>query len=245
MDLKTFWADSRGKVIAVLCALWVASLINHFQWQFVLSVILAVVSIIIFDSFLLWLKIKNFSISLSSIVTGLLIGLVFDPMAGFIPLVVASLFASVSKNFIGKGPHKHIFNPAAFGILISSMIFGWPVAWWGASWGMIPVVIIAVGMLPILWKLRRQWIPVTFLIIYYFLSRSISLTIDGTVFLFGFVMLPEVKTSPIPGSWWWGWGILVGALIFVQNLLGLAVGDPLLLALLAANLAGYFLVRQS
>ncbi len=121
------------------------------------------------------------------------------------------------------------------------MISNRSVAWWGASWGMIPVVIIAIGTLPLLWKLRRFWMPLTFLAVYFISIQRIMF--DGTVFLFTFIMLTEPKTSPMQGKWQWGWGILVGILVLVQNLLGLAIADPMLLALLVANLFGYIFIR--
>ncbi len=223
MDLKPYWADSRGKVIVVLLVLWIVSLANHFQINLVLNVLLAVFASSILNP------------SLSSIVTGLLIGLIFDPMAGVLPVLVACILARIGK-------HKHIFNPAAFGIMFSSLIFNRPVAWWGAAWGMLPVAIIAVGMLPILWRLRRQWMPLTFFIIY-MAATSLRLTIDGTVFLFAFVMLPEPKTSPVQGKWSLGWGILVGFLVLAQSFFGITLADPLLLALLVANTIGFIVKR--
>lgn len=251
MDAKVFWADSRGKVIAVLVVLLGAALIAQFRIALVWQVFLALLLTIGFDSTMLLMRSKRWSVSLSSIITGLLIGLVFDPLSGLGPTATACFLASISKNFIGAGPHKHIFNPAAFGIVVSSLIFNRPVAWWGAAWGMVPLIILAAGMLPILWRLHRHWMPATFLIIYMLsqlthgtIESAVRLTLDGTVFLFAFVMLPEIKTSPTQGRWRWGWGVLVGVLVLVQNFLGIAIADPLLLALLAANPVGYFLARR-
>lgn len=250
MDAKTFWADSRGNVIAVLIFLWLGILVFQFRAVFVIGVVFAVGASVAFDSLFLWLQTKTRAVSLSSIVTGLLIGLISDPLSGLLPITVACLLASISKNFIGKGPQKHIFNPAAFGIVVSSFIFSRPAAWWGAAWGMVPVGIIAVGMFGALWKLRRQRLPIAFLAVYFVSNllygsaqSAIRLTIDGTVFLFAFVMLPEPKTAPMQGKWQWGWGVLVGSLVFAQNMLRIAVGDPLLLALLVANLYSFLYKR--
>lgn len=66
-----WWADSRGKVIVVLLALWLVSLVNHFQVSLAINVLLAVIASSLLNP------------SLSSVVTGLLIGLIFDPTAGF------------------------------------------------------------------------------------------------------------------------------------------------------------------
>ncbi|MBI3385763.1 hypothetical protein HY031_01615 [Candidatus Gottesmanbacteria bacterium] len=244
MNAKMVWADSRGKVIVLLVFLWVAALVHEFRVVLVTGVVFSVGASIGLDVFLSRFWGKTARVSLSSVVTGLLIGLVFDPFAGFVGILAACAVASLGKAYLGRGDHQHIFNPAALGIIASSLLFGRSVAWWAVSWGMLPVVILAAGMLPILWRLHRQWMPITFLVLYYFLTRSISLTLDGTVFLFAFVMLPEPRTAPMQGVWAWGWGALVGLLVFIQSLLGIAVGDPLLFALLASNLYGFFFVRR-
>ncbi len=258
MNFKSLWADSRGKVIVLLVALWAAALVFQFRIVFVSSVVLAVAASVAVDSFLVWVQKKKRMLLLSSVVTGLLIGLVFDPLAGVIPILIACIIASISKAFLGNGQHKHVFNPAAFGIVLASLFFNRPVAWWGGSWGWMPTVIIAVGMIPILIKLRRLWIPLAFLVIYYmsilwsqalwplrpdlFVS-ALRLTFDGTVFLFAFIMLPEPKTAPITGKWRYIWGIFMGLLVLVQNLFGIAVTDPLLLALLVANVFAFVLIK--
>lgn len=248
MDVKIFWADSRGKVIAVLVLLWVAVLIFQFRTVFVLGVAFAVAVSVALDSLIIWLRTKKRIVSLSTMVTGLLIGLIIDPLNGLFPIGAACLMASISKNFIGKGTQTHIFNPAAFGIVMSSFIFNRPVSWWGVAWGRVPVIIIAIGMLPVLWKLRRNGMPLLFLAVFFVINlihgtvaSATQLTIDGTVFLFAFIMLPEPKTTPIQGAW--RWGMLVGVFVFAQNFFGIAAVDPLLVALLISNLYGFFFVR--
>ncbi len=251
MNANMFWADSRGKVIVLLVFLWITALFHQFRVVLVTSMVFAVAVSVGLDVLFTWFRKKTTVVSLSSVVTGLLIGLVFDPFAGSVATVTACAIASLSKAYLGRGEHQHIFNPAALGIVVSSFLFHRPVAWWAASWGGVSIIIVSVGMLPILWKLRRYVMPVTFLTVFFLTNffygtaqSALRLTIDGTVFLFAFVMLPEPKTVPATGAWKWGWGVLVGLLVLVQNLLGIGVGDPLLLALLVANLYGFLFVRR-
>lgn len=246
MDVKMFWADSRGKVIAVLVFLWLGVLVFQFRAVFVIGVLFAVVASVTFDSLIIWFRTKARVVSLSSIVTGLLIGLVLDPFAGFVGTLTACMIASLSKAYLGRGDHQHIFNPAALSIVVSSLLFRRPVAWWAASWGGVPVIIVSVGMLPILWKLRRLVSPMMFLAVFFLTNlfygsaqSALRLTMDGTVFLFAFVMLPEPRTAPTQGKWRWGWGPLVGLLVVAQNLLSVAAPDPLLVALLVANILAF------
>jgi Na+-translocating ferredoxin:NAD+ oxidoreductase RnfD subunit len=249
--LRAWWADSRGKVVAVLLVLWIAALANQFRIDFVSLPFLAMLSSVSFDLFFGKLTRGRVRFSLSSLVTGLLIGLIFDPTSGALPIMVATLLASLSKHYVRSESGKHIFNPAAFGIVISSFLFQRPVAWWGASWELIPLFILSVGMVPALHQLRRLWMPITFLIIY-FLTNSLSssvesafrLTLDGTVFLFAFVMLPEPITSVGRGAWRYTWGILVGGLVAGLSFIRFDAADPLLTALLAANVVGFVFVRN-
>lgn len=240
--MRIWWADSRGKVVVVLLILWMAALIHEFQTNFITVPFLAIFLSVCLDLILGKLTRGHARFSLSSLVTGLLIGLIFDPTAGVGPIGVATLVASLSKHILKLPSSKHIFNPAAFGILIASFLFDRPVAWWGASWGFFPLLILSVGMLPALYQLRREWIPVTFLVVYFF-NSSLRLTLDGTVFLFAFVMLPEPITSVGRGLWRYGWGILVGVIVAVLGFFRFAAADPLLTALLLANIVTYTLIR--
>lgn len=249
--LHVWWADSRGKVIAVLFILAVSALIHQFRLLLIWHIGIALVLTIVFDLVLGKLTRGKVSFSLSSAVSGFLIGLIFDPTAGTLPVVSAALLASVSKYFLRTQSDKHIFNPAAFGILVASLLFHRPVAWWGVSWGFIPILFIALGMSYVLYHLRRLTLPISFLTIYFLINFIFSgfesawrLTIDGTVFLFAFIMLPEPVTSLARGRWRYLWGVLVGVLVIAQGFLGISFTDPLLLALLTANLVGFFFVRN-
>lgn len=237
-----WWADSRGKTGLVLLLLWIAALGRDFRWQYVTHPIVAVGVVVALDTFITRLRFGALVVSLSSVVTGFLVGLILHPTGGLWPVILAGALASLSKNFLATGRGKHVANPAAFGVVVSSLLVGRRPSWWVASWGPTPAILVSVGMLPLLWKLRRQFMPVTFLSIYFLmilfssgLPAAVSLTLDGTVFLFAFVMLPEIKTSPVQGQWRWGWGVLVGMFAFAHHLLRLELTDPLLTPLLAAN----------
>ncbi len=229
------------RVIAVLLALWISALIYQFELERVFMPVIAVIATVFFDLIVSYIRKKQWVWTLSSIVTGLLIGLITD---GITMAIAACFIASFSKQFIGAGDHRHIFNPAALGILTSSLIFQRPVAWWAASWGVIPAAIIAVGMISVLDRLHRFWMSGIFLLIYVFITRSLPLIIDGTVFLFAFVMLPEPVTSYSGKFWRYGWGALVGGFVAIQTLVPIVNADPLLTALLAANLVGYTLLKR-
>lgn len=249
MGMRQFWADSRGKVIVILLILWITALMHQFRLVYVGQPVVAMVSCVMFDWFFTYLRIRRSMFSLSSVITGFLIGLILDPSGGLAATLAASLAACISKQWIGRGGHKHVFNPAALGIIVSSFFFQQPVGWWATAWGIVPVVIIGVGMAPVLWKLRRLWMPLTFLSVYFTSmvlfsgsESAVRFTFDGTVFVFGFIMLVEPMTSIGKGIWRYGWGVVVGVLVALESLVGFSWGDPFLNALLGANIIG-FLVR--
>lgn len=243
--------ESRWQTGIVLLLLWVVSLWNQPRLQFFVTPFLALVVTVGVDLLIVRLRFKKWLFSPSSLVTGCIIGLVVDPLSPWFVVLSAALFASFSKQFIGVGRKQHMFNPAAFGIFVTAALFDRPVAWWAASWGWMPLVIIFFGMAPILLGLRRLWMPVTFLL-FYFLNAllfsspeaTLRLTVDGTVFFFAFVMLPEPMTSASYGLWRYGWGVLVGLLVFFQSFLRVSIADPLLLSLLVANCMWFFAKRR-
>lgn len=235
-----WWHDNKGKVIVTLIVLWIGALVTGYRTDRLVAPVIAVGASVGFDGAFSFIRKRQWIWTLASIVTGLLIGLI---SANIVVAVAASFIASIGKQFVGAGDHRHIFNPAVLGILVSSVVFGQPVAWWGASWGIVPVIIIAVGMTPTLLKLRRFWMPVLFLLVYFAATRSVVLTIDGTVFLFACIMLPEPTTSVGGGLWTYAWGLLVGGLVALQIAFPVLNVDPLLLALLGANLIGYTFLR--
>ncbi|MBI2405016.1 RnfABCDGE type electron transport complex subunit D [Candidatus Gottesmanbacteria bacterium] len=249
--LRRSWRDSRGKVIVTLLVLWVAALVHQFSLIAFLYPIVAVLVVSALDQLFTRLRFGRDIFSLSSVVTGFLIGLILDPKSAATTLLLACLIASLAKQFIAKGLHRHMFNPAAIGLVGVSVVPEALISWWGVSWGLLPVAIILVGIFVVLRQLGRLWMPITFLLVYivsltffHSLETAIRLTVDGTVFLFAFVMITEPMTS-VNSKWWrYGWGILVGLLVVVHTILGTSWTDPLLLGLLVANLLGFLLVRR-
>lgn len=248
MKLQQIWSDSRAKVATLLLLLLLLAIKSTGRIDYLGHAAVAVVSAVVFDFLLTYIRFRVKSFPLSALVTGLLIAMVASPVGGMGASATAGLLAILSKHFILPVENKHIFNPAAFGIISASLIFNAPVAWWGVSWGILPAIIIALWMTPILLRLHRFWHPVLFLLVYaatiLWIGGNWRLIIDGTVFLFAFVMLPEPMTSLARGFWQYGWGIMAGIFVAIFVILKINTGDPLLLSLLLANLLGFVLVRR-
>lgn len=248
--VKIWWSDSRGKVIVTLIVLWIAALIHSFQLVFVLFPIAAVSSVLLFDLVISRLKSGAWIATLSSVVTGLLIGLIFDPTAPMTLLILTCFIAVLSKQFLRFRPHQHIFNPATFGLVSTSILFNLSTAWWGVAWGVIPLIIIVVGMMLALPRIRRLWIPVIFLSVYFLFNGitgswigAVRLTLDGTLFLFAWIMLTEPITTVSTGIWEYIMPVVVAGLVIGETVLRIFITDPILLALLTANALGFLFIR--
>lgn len=146
----------------------------------------------------------------SSIITALILVLLMQPaaatdMQGIAALLFAGLWATASKYLFAIG-RKHIFNPAAAGILLTDLLINHPASWWGGSSALLlPVVVI--GGLAITRKLRRFDLVLVFLAVH--LATIAALTPEGTqldavlqsftlspMLFFAFIMLTEPLTAP-------------------------------------------------
>lgn len=211
----------------------------------------AVFIVTILDLAITKIRDEKFYIPSASLVTGFLIGLVIAPTAKVWMILIAALFASLSKQFIGAGARRHIFNPAAFGIMAVSLIFGTSVSWWGVAWSSWPILVLLPVMFLILRKLNRLFIPVTFLLVYFIYlaaqttpDDALKTLFDGSVFLFALVMLPEPITSPGWGYFKYVFGAMVAILAIVIPKF-LLVSDNFLAALLLGNLIGFSVLYLS
>jgi Na+-translocating ferredoxin:NAD+ oxidoreductase RnfD subunit len=173
----------------------------------------------------------------SAAITGVIIGILIAPGGNLSVAWVAAVLAIASKKWIRFPKTKtHIFNPAAFGIVSSIVLFGNRVNWWGNS---MPILILFAGGL-ILLRLHRLALPFS-----YFIVRAATAALLGGAALhsalllpnlcFAFIMLVEPKTSPGKQTEQWIFGGLCG---FAATLAYLYIpsfeGD--LIALLTLNL---------
>ena len=233
--------DPRVRIFYILLFIWIIAIIQNPTWQNITFPLFSIILFSILDLTFHFIKTKKLYYPFSSFVSGLLVGLIIHPSGGILAIILACIFGFISKQFI-KYKNRHIFNPAAFGIVVSSLILGFPVSWWSVTPGKIFILLTIISGL-VLWKLRRMHMPIIFLVGYFiFLAVSqgikpaISLTIDGTVFFFAFIMLTEPMTSSISGFWKWAFGFVVLSGIIVSYLMKISFADPLLLSLLIANL---------
>lgn len=242
-------ANTRVRIALVLAAIWLITVVFNFSIQAFFMPIFSVLLVTFFDLLITYLRKKVWYFPASSFVTGFLIGLIISPNETPLAFILAAALSVFSKQFIRTGEHKHIFNPAAFGILSTSFILHPPISWWGVSWSpWIILVILSVSYT--LLTLKRLLLPTTFLFaysLYFFIAASqdfvLPQVIGGTIFLFAAVMLPEPITSPANGRLKYLFGPLLVALAII---LGTKEGlpDVLLPALLLGNVVYYLTKLQ-
>jgi glycine betaine catabolism B len=194
----------------------------------------------------------------SYFITAFILTLILGPYSlsqGWLILLVASTAAVFSK-FIVKKNSSHIFNPAAFGVLITALSLNSLATWWaGGAW---MAYVILVGGIFITQKIRRFHLIFSFLIAYFgflilnssliqktnilsALSTSQSLLSSSAFLFFMFVMLIEPLTSPRLVKHRIYFGIFTGLSLFGLQTFLSTLSYPLELSLIAGNIFGFFL----
>ena len=249
----SFWLnrDPRTQVASVLALVMFAALSATPTLISVATHLLVIIFVVVALDLLITLAVRNkLFVPRSALVTGLLITLILDPTTPLWLSGLTSAVAILSKHTL-KINARHIFNPAAFGLIASSLLFQAPVSWWGVSGNPWSLFLLAVGMAVILTRVRLKAIPLGFLAIYgvYLIVKfsavlAVTRLIDPTIFLFALVMIPEPKTSPMIYPWrsWHGIVVAIG-LIGLLELFKTAL-DPLLLALLLGNLVAVLVFNR-
>lgn len=188
----------------------------------------------------------------SPLITALILSLIVGPLSlpgEWFVLTVMAGAAMVSKYVLIRNK-SHVFNPAAFGVVVSALVLGYPASWWVGSKAMLPFVII--GGLLMIRRIRRFHLLLSFFAVYLILLsldavllRSSSIPQAGTVvwnlFLtsplvfFAFVMLVEPLGAPQTSLRRTQFGGLVGTVLFAFQRFAAAIPFSLELSLLLGN----------
>lgn len=184
-------------------------------------------------------------------ITALILALIITPINSppeILFLVFAGFLAMVSK-YIFAVNHKHIFNPAAFAVAITSLTINQAASWWVGTLPMVPFVLI--GGLLIVRKIQREYMVFTFLTIAILsiilfgisnggnaISAIQSTILDTPLLYFAFVMLTEPSTTPPTKKLQIAYGGLIGLFFAPQIRLGTIYLTPEL-ALLIGNVFSF------
>ncbi len=189
----------------------------------------------------------------SQFITGLILALIIGPLpllSNLFFLTIAPVIAMASKYLIAINK-QHIFNPAAFAVVITAVLFHSGASWWIGNLPMWPFIII--GGIIVLRKIHRFNLTLGFLLTYLLfimlinlqniISLHTAIAIFTNVFLmspilfFSIVMLTEPLTSPADRNLHTYYGIFT-ALVFIMLQKFSPFSYTLELSLLIANVAG-------
>ncbi|MBI2590281.1 MAG: oxidoreductase [Candidatus Blackburnbacteria bacterium] len=151
-------------------------------------------------------------------ITALILGLIITPartLSDVSFLFLAVVLAMTSKYILAIGK-KHIFNPAAISVVLTSLAVNQSASWWvGTPAMMIPVLL---GGLLIARKTRKFLLVGVFLLVstILFATSLKQVFFASPLLFFAFVMLTEPQTMPPTKTLQAVYGSLVGLLTFYQ-----------------------------
>ena len=204
---------------------------------FLFTVLVAVISALVIESLILYLKTKTFRITESSVITGLIIGFVLSSDEVWWKFIFASALAIFSKHLI-RFHRKHIFNPAAFGIFLSIILLSASTQWRGTY---LWYIVVPFGIY-FVYKLKKTEVLIGYALVSLLLFGSQAMlqkvsfwNIFGYLsYFYIFVMVIEPKTTPLKTMGKYFFGAVTAALIFILSEAG-AKFDVELFSLLVMN----------
>lgn len=218
-------------------------------------------SALLCDVAISWIRTRSFIVPYSAAITGLILALIADTTAPWHALFVIALAAVAQKQLIRFGG-RHVFNPAAFGLVTGWFLFGSYPSWWAASlyasnplaWNNLLLYAGLAGILYVSGYKYKRYVTIgAFLLVFTLLFplvagfssiASLALTVvsPGTLF-YAFLMLPEPMTSPVIPYRQLVYGAVVAGLNVGFTYLGVQMGmvmpDSSLVALLAGNMLAF------
>ncbi|MBN1794498.1 MAG: RnfABCDGE type electron transport complex subunit D [Candidatus Omnitrophica bacterium] len=178
-------------------------------------------SAVIAEALLVALRTKKWRITESAIITGLIVGFVLSDRQPWWIYTAVSLLAIGSKHAIRyKG--RHIFNPAAFGIVASMLFLDANTQWKGTyQW----YILLPAGLY-FIYRIRKIELLFAYGITALGIFGAQAVVRDMSVanifwylsYFFIFIMLIEPKTTPFtrPGKVLFGIGVAVLIVIFTE-----------------------------
>ncbi|MBA2943759.1 RnfABCDGE type electron transport complex subunit D [Paenibacillus sp. CGMCC 1.16610] len=177
-----------------------------------------------------------------SVITGIIIGLILSTTTSWYLIVITVIMAILSKHLI-VFKKKPVFNPAAFGLLLSILFFQTGQSWWGA-FGDLPVWTIGfllVGGYLVTNRVNKFPQVFSFLSAYFLLLLLMGFMHVGEVadafrppfinasLFFALFMLTDPPTSPASNKDQVIFGVLsaivgVGVYVFFGGLMYLFIG---------------------
>jgi len=198
-------------------------------------------------AFLLHIPTNVESASITALILALILTPAQSPMT-FQLLGWAALLAMASKYLLALNK-KHLFNPAAIAVVLTSFVLGESASWWVGTVSMLPLVLL--GGLLVARKIRQidgvvcfcTTVRVGIGVFSLLQSQSVLTALDqvfvqSPLFFFAFIMFTEPLTAPPTRNLRRLNALLVGILFLPQIHVGTLYSTPEL-ALVTGNLFSY------
>jgi Na+-translocating ferredoxin:NAD+ oxidoreductase RnfD subunit len=208
---------------------------------FLVTTLVAVACAMAADSVIVFSKSKKFVLTESSVISGLIIGYVLSNTYPWWMFLCVSVFAICSKHLL-RIREKHLFNPAAFGIFLATVLLGASTQWRGVGlwYILVPAGVYFVS------KIQKMEVVIGYMAVFvllfgtqaFFQKTSLLDVLIYQNFFFIFVMLIEPKTTPVTRKGKVVFGAAVAILVFILTAILTASRvkfEAELLSLLAVN----------
>src|SRR6266700_5385461 len=187
----------------------------------------------------------------SAYITALILALIINPAQSpsDIQFLGWAAILAMSSKYILALYKKHVFNPAAIAVVITSFVLGESASWWVGTASMLPVVLL--GGVLLIRKLRQGEMVLLFIMaalvtvcVVSFLQR-LSLTkelqqllVESPLFFFAAIMLTEPLTAPPTRKLKRIYAVITGILFIPQIHVGPIYSTPEM-ALVIGNVYSY------
>jgi Na+-transporting NADH:ubiquinone oxidoreductase subunit NqrB len=188
----------------MILSLSVLVLFNVYQDVFTVRVIEAVLlsisTAVLLDGVIIWRKEGKFRFPGGALISGLIIAALLEPdLENRFIYFIAPTLAILSKHII-RVSNRNVFNPAAFGLLTTALLFQGVITWWAAT----PFYLVVPLGLFIIFKMRGWYLILSFLLtaaplyVAYGVKHQIDLmdSIGLINVFFVLFMLTEHKSAP-------------------------------------------------
>jgi len=227
----------KTQLIIYLFAFAVFLIAKDNDFAFLRAIVLALAGALALETAVLYFKNRAFRITESSVITGLIVGFVLADEEIWWKIIFASLIAVLSKHLL-RVKKKHIFNPAAFGIFLTIVVFGAWAAWKGTY---LWYIVVPFGFY-FAYRMKKIEVLIGYatasLLLFGWqanLQNALSWKVFGYFsYFYIFVMVIEPKTTPVTAIGKYVFGAGTAALIFILTERGVRF-DVELLSLLAMN----------
>ena len=209
MTIKKWLKTPKGYVAITMLAYLLIASIGYKNIVGIKNTMVAVITAVISDIFINILKKRKWTMPDGAVITGLIIGLILSSTTSIVIITATAVLAILSKHLLVY-MKKPIFNPAAFGLLLSALFLKTGQSWWGAfgDLSVWTIIFLIVGGYTITNRIHKfpqvfAFLGTSFVLLALMGHFNIGDAVDAlrppfinATLFFGFFMLTDPPTSP-------------------------------------------------